>query len=460
MKIPMSPPEFGSLLDSALPNRLIAGMTAIREAPVEYWHWDELRHRTPPGDLSASEWWLALKIARRSSRRDVPLFDKEGLAFSFNLPDDVLRELHFIDQHAAGQIQIAEEVTNPASRDRYIISSLIEEAITSSQLEGASTTREVARQMLRSGRAPSTRSEQMILNNFHAMEFVREHASNRLSPEMVFELHRIVTADTLDEPEKAGRFRDDQDEIFVEDETGNVLHVPPPAAELAVRLERLCVFANDTSEAAFVHPVVRAMLLHFTIGYDHPFVDGNGRTARALFYWGMLSRGYWLAEYVSISRILKHAPSRYARSFLYTETDDNDLTYFLLHQLRVMRRAIGELQEHLRKKVKEIREVQHLLRGDQSFNHRQLALLGHALKHAGRTYTIQSHQRSHGVVYQTARADLLSLASRGLLARQKVGRAFVFVAPADLSERLAQVRAPGSGPAASLPPWTTRAPSA
>ncbi|HEX6749292.1 MAG TPA: Fic family protein [Longimicrobium sp.] len=452
MKIPMPPPGFADLLNSVRANRLIASMSAIRDAATEYHHWDELRHRTPPGGLSTSEWWLALKLARRSAKREVSLFDKAGFPFSFNLPDEVLRDLHFIDQHAAGQIQIAEEVTNPASRDRYIISSLIEEAITSSQLEGASTTREAARQMLRSGRAPSTRSEQMILNNFHAMEFVREHAANTLSPGMVFELHRIVTADTLNEPEKAGRFRDEQDEIVVQDETGNVLHVPPSASELADRLKRLCTFANDTAEGAFVHPVVRAMLLHFTIGYDHPFVDGNGRTARALFYWGMLSRGYWLAEYVSISRILKRAPSQYARAFLYPETDESDLTYFLLHQLRVMRRAIGELQEHLRKKVKEVREVQHLLRGDQSFNHRQLALLGHALKHAGKTYTIQSHQRSHGVVYQTARADLLSLASRGLLMQQKVGRAFVFIAPTDLAERLANVRVPSSDPTTSLPP--------
>lgn len=420
----------------------MVAMQAIAGSAGAYFHWDELRHRTPPADLSHTEWWLGLKLSRLSSKRAVPLLDKDASAFSFNLPDEALEQLHFVDQHAAGQIQIAEEVTNPASRDRYIINSLIEEAITSSQLEGASTTREAAREMIRSGRRPSTKSEQMILNNFHAMEFVRERAGEPLSPEMVFELHRIVTADTLEDPGKAGRFRETVDNIVIEDESGHLLHVPPPVSELLQRLERLCAFANDVSQGAFVHPVVRAIFLHFTIGYDHPFVDGNGRTARALFYWGMLSRGYWLAEYVSISRILKRAPSQYARSFLYTETDENDLTYFLLYQLNVMRRAIGELQEHLRKKVKEIRQVQHMLKGDPSLNHRQLALLGHALRHAGKTYTIQSHQRSHGVVYQTARTDLLDLADRGLLLRQKMGKAFAFLAPLDLADRLAHARAP------------------
>lgn len=59
--------------------------------------------------------------------------------------------------------------------------------------------------------------------------------------------------------------------------------------------------------------------MHFMLSYDHPFVDGNGRTARILFYWSMLSQDYWLAEFLPISRLLKMAPSQYARSFIYTE---------------------------------------------------------------------------------------------------------------------------------------------
>ena len=181
-------------------------------------------------------------------------------------------------------------------------------------MEGASTTSEVAKNMLRTGRRPIDRSEQMILNNYEAMRFVRERSEERLTPELVFELHRVVTADTLDDPEKAGRFRSADDDIQIEDEIGTVLHRPPPASELRGRLERMCAFANDRPEDAFLHPVLRAMILHFWVGYDHPFVDGNGRTARALFYWSLLSQGYWLAEYVSISSILRRARAQYSRS--------------------------------------------------------------------------------------------------------------------------------------------------
>jgi Fic family protein len=264
------------------------------------------------------------------------------------------------------------------------------------------------------------------------MRFVQDIADSALTPELVFTLHRTVTEGTIDDPGKAGRFRTDSDDIIIEDGRGNVLHVPPRADELEDRLAALCEFANERSSETFTHPVVRAIILHFMLGYDHPFVDGNGRTARALFYWSMLSQGYWLAEYISISRILKKAPAQYSRAFIYTETDANDLTYFILYQLDIMRRAIDDLRKHLNRKITEVRQVEALLRGSVDLKHRQLALLSHALKHPGTRYTIQSHRRSHNIVYETARTDLLDLAARGLVQQRKSGRSYVFYAPSNL----------------------------
>ena len=60
----------------------------------------------------------------------------------------------------------------------------------------------------------------------------------------------------------------------------------------------------------FIHPMIRSIILHFWLAYDHPFVDGNGRTARALFYWSMLRHGYWLFEFISISQIILKGPDQ------------------------------------------------------------------------------------------------------------------------------------------------------
>ncbi|MCC7414395.1 MAG: Fic family protein [Gammaproteobacteria bacterium] len=262
-----------------------------------------------------------------------------------------------------------------------------------------------------------------------------------LSLDVIFEIHSLVTEKTLDDSTAAGRFRRPDEERFVGDNFGKVFFVPPEAEELPRRMRVMCDFANGTTPDFFIHPVIRAIILHFWVAYDHPFVDGNGRTARALFYWAMLRANYWLFEFISISSILRKAPIRYARSFLLTETDDNDLTYFIVAQAKVIRRAINELHAYIDRKTEEIRKLESHLRALNLFNHRQVDLIRHALKHPCQTYTIESHQRSHGVAYQTARTDLLHLASDGILERKKRGKRMVFLVPADVTERLVSIDA-------------------
>lgn len=444
MKIPVSGPALRELLsDQDLMSeaaRILAAGTGP-EVKGRYYHWDKLRHLDPPAGLTTREWWLALKFARTQLARPIALLDRTGARFTFSMTDTMLQAIHRIDRDASGKIEISEQVTSPETRDRYIISSLIQEAITSSQLEGAVTTIERAKDMIRTGRKPADQSEQMILNNYSAMRRVRQFAHDRLTPERILELQKVVTAGTLDDPDAAGRLRRPEDDVVVSDFDGEILHRPPDAAELGDRLDRMCAFANGEDGDAFVHPVVRAIILHFWVGYDHPFVDGNGRTARALFYWSMLSQGYWLCEYISISTLLRSQPAKYARSYLHTETDENDLTYFLLYQLDIIRRAIEAVHVHLDRKVEEVRRVEALLRQAVVLNHRQLALLSHSLKHPAGRYSIRSHQHSHGVVYQTARADLLDLVDRKLLTRRKVGRTFYFRAATDLADRLKRLEA-------------------
>lgn len=323
----------------------------------------------------------------------------------------------------------------------------MEESITSSQLEGASTSRRQAKELLKTGRAPRDHSERMIMNNHRAMKFIRENRTERLTPALIFELHRILTENTLEtgDADKAGSFRDADDDIcvFSREDDSLPLHIPPKAAELPGRLQRLCDFANaenSPDEQGFIPTVIRAITLHFMIGFDHRFVDGNGRTARALFYWMMARERYWLMEYVSISRVLKKAPEKYMQAYLHTETDGNDLTYFLLHRLSVIKEPINDLHLYLEQRSHRVKETASLLKSSElqgQLNHRQLALLQHALRNPGMEYTVKSHQGSHGIAQQTARTDLLALSDQHQLLRKlKVGKADVFIVPADLENRL------------------------
>lgn len=435
-------PSVADLMGSLNGQEAVAAMMAPADVmPTDrYLHWDKLRRLPPPEHLSSEQWWLKIKMARSDEMRLLPLTSSEGEPFGFTLPDAVLRQLSYIDQRGAGEVVMEEVVTSEREAGkRFLVNSLMEEAIRSSQLEGATTSRMVAKELLRSGRPPKDRSELMIANNYRALQYMREEMGDVLSPESILELHRIVTEGTLDDAEAAGRLqRPNEQRVAVFDrDDGKPIHVPPPAEQLPERMRLLCEFANrKNDQGRFVPPVVRAILLHFWLAYDHPFEDGNGRTARILYFWAMQKSGYWLAEYLPISRVIRKAPTQYARAFVEAETDVGDTTYFVIHQLGVIEQAIADLHLYLQHKIEQMRDVESLLQGDTDLNGRQLALLTNAVRHPGNAYSFESHGRSHRVSHETARTDLGRLVNRGLLTKRRRGHRFVFEPAPDLEQRL------------------------
>lgn len=410
----------------------------VANANAVYHHWDTLRRRPPPLGLTAEQGWAAVRLSR-TRRRPIPLQDVGGRAFNYWLPDATQHVLHLIDRQGGGALA-AEAGTTVAfaeMKDRVLMDSLMEEAIATSQIEGAVTTRKVAKELLRSGRKPRDRSEQMIFNGYRTVRLLRERTDQPLTLDLLHEVQRSITQDTLDDPADAGRFRAEGDAILVVDERdGEVVFTPPPAGRLPDRLAALIEFANtETSGEHFIHPLVKATILHFWLAYEHPYVDGNGRTARALFYWSMLKSGYWLFEFLTISRVIHAGSMGYYRSFVYSETDDNDLTYSIVYMLDVTRKAL----EDLHGRIGEMREQQHrmdAIRVAKGLNLRQRAVLDHAIRHPGQIYTFESHAGSHGITYQTARTDLIGLADRGLLRETGSRKPREFYPAPDLDRRL------------------------
>ncbi len=451
MKIPDKPPEILQILkDKRInePEKLIKLLTNAKPTDYKgrYLHWDKLKYLPLPENIDNHElWWTQLKFARNNNYKTLPIVGMDGKKFRYVVIDNFEKNLHFLDQYASGNIALSEPILNSHLKNTYLISSLYEESITSSQLEGASTTREVAKKMLREGRKPKDKSEKMILNNFRAMQFVREIKNELLTPEMIKELHKILTDMTLDDPNKSGVFRGKNDNIHVIVDNDQIVFTPPDYKQIEKRIDELCDFANsDNFTAYFIHPVIKSIILHFYLSFIHPFTDGNGRTARALFYWSMLKNGYWLTEFISISRILKNAPSKYGLSFLYTETDDNDLSYFIDYQLEVIKKSIEDLIIYIKKKMNDVESVTKLItttKVTNSLNLRQLSILKHAMKRPGYIYSINEHKNTHDIAYDTARKDLLDLSDKyELLIKVKEGKAFIFISPSNIEERIKQLQ--------------------
>ncbi len=431
MRMPQSPPDFLETIQSVGHDwfRRINDtdiVELVSRCNDNYVHWENLRFWSDiPEGLDARLTWAAIALSRRQQYQSLPIRFNDAKLVYWNPPQH-LEWLHKIDQQAGGTLGSKSSHSIRDDNEKYLFNSLMEESIASSQLEGAATTRKAAKLMLRKGKKPQSRAERMVLNNYNAILEIRELKHNKLSLDMLKHLQTVLTAGTLDNPSAEGRFRNMDDNVVVEDSrTHETLFTPPPTETVELYLKEICDFANERSKP-FIHPVIKAIVLHFALGYVHPFVDGNGRTARALFYWYMLKQGYWMFEYLPISRFFLQAPAKYTRAYLFSETDRGDVTYFIHYNLKVILRAIKALNTYLVEQQRKIAAAAELLRCDPDLNHRQQALIYHALKHLHANYTIQQHKTTWNTSYGTARSDLLNLVTRGYLEMVRGGNKFTF----------------------------------
>jgi len=397
-------------------------MEFVIKCNKEYVHWDQLRYKTTPNNMPPEYIWIILKLLRESQYK---LFTFGPWTFHYALLDDFQKKLHMLDTGTAGRLGSNIESMG-SSQERYIISSLMEEAIASSQLEGAATTRKVAKEMLRLKKKPRNYSEQMIVNGYQTLQKVLTMKGKTITPDLILELHKSITQDTLKDKKYEGKFRDNN-EVIVGDplELEKVYYTPPDYKQIPSLIKEFCVFAN-TDEHEFIHPIIKGIILHFLIAYIHPFEDGNGRTARTLFYWYVLSRGYWLFEFMAISRILVRSRVKYGLSYLYTETDDNDLTYFLEYNLSSIEEALEDMNIYIARKQKEQSEALKLIKSLKNINLRQAEILKEFFKDPEKMFVVNEIMTTYGVAYDTARNDLLHLTQLGHLEKIKIQKKFVF----------------------------------
>lgn len=439
MSLLPKPPKWTTLIPEVLQNqRHFKYRTIVEEINRSYYHWEKVRYLPMPEGLSSEQAWALVKLNRQANRKALPLLDEKGKPYSFALQSHIQEVLHEIDRGGGTDLRIDESTgALRATRDQLIVSSLMEEAIATSQIEGAVTTRQVAKDMLRSNRKPRDRSEQMIANSYKTIQWLRVNRERALSVPFLLEIQEMMTAGTLDDPGGAGRLRTDADNVRIVDvRDEEVVFVPPSAKELPERLAKLIEFANrDHCGADFIHPLVKAAILHFWLAYEHPFIDGNGRTARTLFYWEMLRQGYWLFEFLTISRVILAAPAQYYRSFLYSEHDENDLTYSILYQIDATQKALKQLHEHIAEKRKEQRLFDNLWYIPR-LNSRQREIIRQFIRSPKERYTFVSYANRFRISHLTARKDLLGLEAEGWLSVGKDGRAMVFTAIKDFQKRL------------------------
>jgi len=328
---------------------------------------------------------------------------------------------------------IKKESLNSKFQDKHskkvlIQRGVMEEAIASSQLEGASTSRRIAKQFLEEGRNPKDESEQMILNNYIAMQSIEEEYQKQdLSLDLLLELHNIITKDTLTFEGELPRLRKDQDEVYVTDKgSGIIYHAAPNISFVKEELKKLINFANDKEDLYFMHPVIKAIMLHFWVAYLHPFTDGNGRMARLLFYWYLLRKKYWIFTYLPISKVIKKSPVQYTMAYVYSEQDDHDLTYFIDYHIKKIEQALNDLEIFLAKEHDKELVLNKISKSKYDLGERQIRLLQFLNENSGERTSIIRYMNVFQVTNKTAIRDLKILLDYGFLERKRQGKTFYY----------------------------------
>jgi len=389
-----------------------------------YLYWDKIKHKKLPPQITHEEFWAVVKLKRELQSIPTVIKNEVGVNFSWNKTPSLEEFLHNIDLHAGGSLFISQSSQDEERKQEFISRGIIEEAIASSQLEGAVTSRKVAKKFLREGRAPKNDSEQMILNNHESMKIIEtEYKNKKIDLDSLFELHSLITNKTIPNSERM-RLRNDSDEIVVKDkkDPSIVYHIPPKEAFLEKELVSLLSFMNDETGGAFIHPVIKAILVHFWVGYLHPFTDGNGRLARLLFYWYLLSKGYWAFSYLPISVIIKNSSKEYQKAFVYSEQDDSNLTYFIDYKIRKIQLAMKKFEEYYENKSRENSRMNLTAKQDYNLNGRQIQLLQYLYSNKDEHTSYKMYKNIYKISNMTVVKDLKSLQKLGFIESERKGR--------------------------------------
>lgn len=370
----------------------------------------EILHRLPV-TVSIGQFWPELEAARRGQSQTLPLKDQRGEPFWFVLNRSIEQQCNVIAALARRDVAF----TGPEF-DALYEEAVVDEAVYSSVIEGAFTSREQAMDFLRRNRTPRSKSEQMIKNNYDALTYVLEHLDEPICEETILAIARIVTRSAA-EVQVSG-YREGM--VYVTGREG-VVYTPPRAEVVPEMMRALVKFIRESE----LHPLLKACIAHFYLVYVHPFGDGNGRTARALSYMMLLQAGYDFFRYVSVSGVVAEERGRYYRAMRSVEESDGDMTYFIDAYSAVLARTVQRMEDHLKYHVLAGQKLK-ALEADGSLNERQLRGARWLLESASTGVTVEAWRKKYEVVTETARRDLLALCAAGVLAREKDGRKAVF----------------------------------
>ena len=194
------------------------------------------------------------------------------------------------------------------------------------------------------------RDIQEVINYRKAMEFIDEsrikNQESRIDEELIKHLHKL-TVNKIMEEGKAGVFRKTQ-VVVKNSHTGEISFRPPMAVAISFQIKHILSFIN-TSSAQDIHPVLKSGVVHYEIVRIHPFLDGNGRVARALSTLILFLEGDDIRKFFSLEEYFDHDASAYYEVLQSVEKREGDLTFWLEYFTQGLAIELSKIKEQVEK---------------------------------------------------------------------------------------------------------------
>lgn len=173
-----------------------------------------------------------------------------------------------------------------------------------------------------------------------------------LSETTLKEIHRL-TVEKLIEPQYIGSYRDKQ--VIVQSATNaSIVYRPPVSIEIPYLVSDFFEWLYS-AESNSVHPIFKAAITHYQLVYIHPFIEGNGRTARAMATLLLYSLGYDFKKFFSLEQYFDSDVESYYQALLSVQQSGGDLTYFLEYFCYGLAIEIDKIQQQVLRLSKDLK---------------------------------------------------------------------------------------------------------
>ena len=260
-------------------------------------------------------------------------------------------------------------------------------------LEGNALSEEEVRDVLEGQEVIARdRDIQEILNYRNVLKFIDsvqiqigQSGAYNFTLETILEIHRLTT-DKILPVESSGQFRLRQ-VVIRNTQTGQISYTPPPAVEVPYLVEDLVSWINS-DECKQIHPILKAGVIHYEVARIHPFVDGNGRVARAVATLVMFLDNYDIRKFFSFEEYFDENPMEYYLTLqavsnqLVLDTHERDLTPWLEYFVEGVAIELNRIKEKVQR-ISVDAKIKDKLGGQVMLNERQMMIMEYIHRHKG-----------------------------------------------------------------------------